>query len=168
MSQAQLTQLLAARHSADLFVPQCKTGPTHYAGHGELKILDAWAMRKSWAQPTTFGYEIKMSRGDFLGDDKWRGYLDYCSQLYFVCPSGVIDPAELPGYVGLLVASKNMKRLYCKRKAVEREVEIPESLWRYILMWRTEVTGDQESRTNNGRGADYWRKWLAQKGDEGT
>lgn len=135
----KLTELLAARHNGDVFVAQCKSGPSNYALKGELVIMDAWAMRRSWAKPHTFGYEIKVSRGDFRRDQKWTRYLRYCSHFYFVALPGVIDPGELPDDVGLLVASKNLARLFCKREAAHREVTVPESLWRYILMWRASI-----------------------------
>lgn len=157
--ESALTDLLASRHSNDVFVPQCKTGPS--MAHGaRVLILDAWAMKKSWSKPSTYGYEIKASRSDFLNDDKWKQYLEYCSQFYFVAPPGLIEPAELPKEVGLLVASTNIKRLYCKRKAVEREVQIPETLWRYILMWRTEIREDWSDQAGQ---REYWERWLRER-----
>ena len=93
-----------------------------------------------------------------MADDKWRGYLDLCHRFYFVAPPGVIRPDEVPVQAGLLVTTKNAARLLTKKRAPEREVDIPENLWRYILMCRTAVTReyalDQET---------YWRNWLATK-----
>src|SRR5262245_37558363 len=89
---ADLRLMLSQRHLGDVFVPECKTGST---GEGLLK-LDAWAMKKSWADPLTWGYEIKVSRSDFTGDQKWHNYLRYCSEFYFVAPLGLIDVDELP------------------------------------------------------------------------
>lgn len=39
-----LTDLLAERHSKDVFVPQCKNGPTHTAT--DLLIMDAVAIAR--------------------------------------------------------------------------------------------------------------------------
>ena len=156
VTATQLLDLLAARHAKDVFVPECKTGPTWY---GAPIRLDAWAMRKSWAHADTYGYEIKVSRSDFLRDDKWTAYLDYCSHFSFVCPPGTIEPSEVPQDVGLIVSSKNGKRLYTKRKASPRDVEIPESLWRYLLMWRCRIVDFYEKPDN----AAFWRAWLQGK-----
>ena len=53
--------------------------------------------------------------------DKWRGYLPYCNQFYFVTPPGLVDPGEVGSDAGLIVCSKNATRLYTKRKAPTRD-----------------------------------------------
>ena len=151
-------QLLKDRHADDVFVPECKNGPTHIAD--DLQIFDAWVMKKSWTHPLTIGYEIKVSRADFMQDTKWPGYLKWCNEFYFVCPSQVIRPEELPPEVGLIWCSKNMTRLYTKRKAVYRQIEPPDALFRYILMARARVTRDQHPKENN---IGYWKKWMRQR-----
>lgn len=153
--------LLAAKHAADVFVPECKTGPSW---HGAPIRLDAWAMRRSWAHPETFGYEIKVSRSDFVADNKWTSYLDYCTHFSFVCPPGLIDPAELPDGIGLIVTSVNGVRLYTKRKAAPRDVQIPEDIWRYIVMCRTRVV---DNAVDEGR-LEWWKQWLQTKVDRRT
>jgi hypothetical protein len=152
-----ILNLLEIKHGADVFVPECKDGPSQFTN--SLR-LDAWAMRRSWTKPWTFGYEIKVSRSDFLGDDKWRGYLDLCSDFYFVCPKDLIKPDELPPEAGLLYASSNYKRLYTKKKAPCRNVTIPDELWRYILMCRATVGPEQ---TGGESDVEYWERWLADK-----
>jgi hypothetical protein len=47
-------------------------------------------------------YEVKSSRGDFLADAKWRGYLAYCTHFAFVAPAGAIMRWELERDVGLI------------------------------------------------------------------
>ena len=83
LTAKDILRLIESRHSGDLVVAECKDGPTHYARH---RRLDAWVMRKSWSKPALYGYEIKVSRQDFLKDDKWPDYLPMCNELYFVCP----------------------------------------------------------------------------------
>lgn len=156
LSASEILNLLAIRHSGDVFVPECKDGPSYGGGHVRL---DGWAMKRSWANPLVVGYEIKVSRSDFLKDDKWPAYLPMCNQLYFVCPTGLIQPPEVPAEVGLLWASKNGTRLYTKAKAAHREVTIPETVWRYVLMCRAKIT--REHHTGNRR--EYWEEWLKQK-----
>lgn len=147
---------LAGRHAHDIFVPACKDGPS---GRGVVQ-MDAWAMKKSWAHSTVSGYEIKMSRSDFMGDKKWHGYLPLCNQLWFVCPYGLLQPEEMPGEVGLLWASRKGTRVYQKRKAAYREVQIPEGLFRYILMWRA-VIGDEHMEKGSNKA--FWQSWLRNK-----
>ncbi len=151
-----LLSLLERKHSGDVFVTECKDGPTYGGGHVRL---DGWAMKRSWTKPLVAGYEIKVSRNDFLQDNKWPAYLDMCNQLYFVCPTGLIEPTELPDQVGLLWASKNAARLYTKKKAQHRDIEIPESVWRYVLMCRSVIT--REHQTGGKR--EFWQNWLKQK-----
>jgi hypothetical protein len=158
-SQAKaVLQLLRDRHADDVFVSECKNGPTHIAD--DLQILDAWVMRKSWAHPLIIGYEIKVARSDFMQDTKWQGYLKWCNEFYFVCPSNVIRPEELPPEVGLIWCSKNMTRLFSKRKAVYRQIDSPDALFRYILMARARITRDQQPKENN---IAYWKKWMKQR-----
>jgi hypothetical protein len=125
-------------------------------------------MKKSWSTPLVWGYEIKVSRSDFLNDQKWHAYLTFCNEFYFVCPQGLIQPNELPAEVGLLYVAKTGTCLFKKKAAARREVEIPEELWRYLLMARTTITSEklfprptnEERRTHS---FEYWRRWLEEK-----
>jgi len=105
-------------------------------------------------------YEIKQSRSDFLHDTKWHEYIKYCSDFYFVAPPGIIQPEELPPHVGLLVTSKNCTRLYMKRKAVHRDIQVPDSIFRYILMWRVKPTIKGQVGQSP---QEYWQTWLAER-----
>jgi hypothetical protein len=154
----QIEALLRKRHSEDFFVSQAKNGPTQY-GKG-LLILDAWAMKKSWANPLTIGYEIKVSRQDFLKDDKWHGYLDYCNEFYFAVPPGIIDPAELPPAAGLLVASTNTTVLLTRKKAQRRQVEIEPAFYKYMLMSKV---NDEDEPGQESYKQRFWKKWLEHK-----
>lgn len=151
--------LLAAKHASDVFVPECKDGPTQGSTHFRL---DAWAMLRSWSNPLTVGYEIKVSRADFLKDGKWQAYLPLCSEFNFVCPQGLILPDELPPEVGLLYVTATGTRLFTKKKAQRRNVEIPENLWRYILMCRAKIKRTEYSERNEDT-RQQWRDWLAKK-----
>ncbi len=154
---SDILQLLENRHSKDVFVSECKTGGTMY--NRGMQKLDAWAMARSWARPRYFGYEIKVSRSDFLNDDKWRGYLPYCTDFYFVCPPKLIMPSELPKEAGLMWSTVNAKRLHIKKKAPQREAQIPDSIFRYILMSRSRI--DDEYNPMSQR--EYWAQWLEQR-----
>lgn len=154
MKASDIIKLLEQRHSKDLFVPECKDGPT--GSHGMHVRLDAWVMPKSWANPALLGYEVKITRGDFLRDEKWRRYLDACNQFYFVCPWKLIVPEEVPEVAGLIWVNQKGTKLYTKRKAPHREIVFPEALIRYVLM-RCELRDDFESKEH------YWRRWLEQR-----
>src|SRR5207302_2787683 len=155
LTAGAIVDLLAQRHAEDVFVPECKDGPSQSASHLRM---DAWAMRKSWANPLVTAYEVKVSRSDFVGDDKWHGYLPNCNEFYFACPANLIRPDELPLHVGLMYASATGSRLFTKKKAVRRDAEIPESVYRYILMCRVKVQrGWQQPASDK---AAFWRRWM--------
>lgn len=157
MRAKELLDLLAVKHSGDVFVPECKNGPTHGAAHLRM---DAWAMRRSWTAPQITGYEIKVSRSDFLSDKKWPSYLPYCHYFSFVVAPGVCDPKEVPEECGLLIASKTGTRLFQKRKPIYRNVVIPDTLWMYILICRSTIRGESVRSEEN---REYWLDWLAKK-----
>lgn len=159
-----VVELLAAKHSDDVFVPECKMGATH-TQHGDSGRLDAWAMKKSWARPCAFGYEVKISRADFLQDEKWTGYLPYCNEFYFVCPTGLILPDELPLEAGLLYVAKTATRLFTKKKAPRRQVEIPDTIFRYILHSRVKVVQKYQSVESRSNRIELYRQ-LAKEAKE--
>ena len=154
----EVVNLLAARHANDIFVPECKGGPTWGGTH---ERMDAWTMNRSWTSLKFTGYEIKVSRADWLQDNKWHSYLEFCNSFYIVAPDGVIKEEELPPEVGWLRVAKNGKRLITKKKAPHRQVEIPESLFVYILMSRVQVTRERQEHV--GWRKQYWQEWLKEK-----
>ncbi|HWH22428.1 MAG TPA: MmcB family DNA repair protein [Allosphingosinicella sp.] len=55
--------------------------------------------------------EIKVSKADLMGDQKWPDYLDYCDRFFWAVPAGFdLDPFEAPffepGTCGLIVADR--------------------------------------------------------------
>lgn len=158
----EITALLAKRHSEDVFVSQCKTGPTQTSS-AELLILDAWALKRSWSNPRSDGYEIKVDRGDFLRDEKWEGYREFCTHFWFVCPHGVIAKEELPWGVGLVYVTKTGRSLRTVRKAARgADVDaLHPALAQYVLQSRARIRPAWEGQ--RPRGAEYWREWLAQR-----
>ena len=164
MHSGDVCRALRKKHESDVFVDQCKTGPTQMLRGGELQVMDAWAMAKSWAHPCVTCYEIKVSRSDFLSDKKWRGYLPYCNLMFFATPWKLVAPEELPGEeCGLIWITENGGRCVVKRPAKYREVEIPETVWRYILMWRARIT-DEARHVATDR-AQQAREYLEKKAE---
>ena len=160
---ADLLGFIRRRHTRDVYVEECKDGPTWGGGHFRL---DAWAMKRSWSQPCFYGYEIKRSRGDFLKDEKWPAYLELCNVLYFVAPRDVVRPDELPPEVGLLSPSQTGTVLYTRKKAPHRTIEPPVNLLLYLLMCRAWIVDglsgnvvwlDQLPRPDRARA---WARWL--------
>jgi hypothetical protein len=55
--------------------------------------------------------EVKVSRADLLGDQKWTNYLDYCDRFFWAIPetldAGLLERADkLPERAGLIVADR--------------------------------------------------------------
>jgi hypothetical protein len=113
---------------------------TGYGYRGEAKIrknverrLDAWAFHlwpSGGYQPT--GFEIKTSRSDFLLDVKTPAkrvrYLELCQFFYYVTPSGLVQPHEVPDEIGLIWVDERGCRL--KKKAPNRGMPEPE--WEFF------------------------------------
>lgn len=126
--------MLEKKHKDDFFMCEVKTGPSW--GNSDLGIIDAIAMRRSWSKPKITGYEIKVSRIDFVKDEKWQKYLNYCNEFYFACPTDLISLEELPDGVGLIYVREKTNRII--RKAVYQEKDIPAELFIYMIMSRLE------------------------------
>jgi len=157
MTSGEILSLLMAKHDDSVCVPECKTGAT-WGGH--CPRLDLWVMARSWAHPRFIGYEIKIRRSDFVADNKWPAYLDYCREFYFVAPRGLIDTGELPTEAGLLEVSTTGTRLFTTKKAPVRNIVIPDDLYLYILMSRVLIRLEgMDPAMPDGRRA-YWEAWL--------
>lgn len=158
----QIGKLLIEKYNRDFIcIPECKIGSSW--SNGKHRIIDLWCMAKSWAHPRTIAFEIKVSRNDFLRDIKWQDYLAYCTEFYFVSPPDIIAPDELPPEAGLMITSKNCKMMVTKKKAPMRQVQIPDSIYRYILMWRTKII-DESNQSQDS--AEYWKNWLENRKED--
>lgn len=154
----EILELLRQRHAEDLFVPECKNGPT-WTGHH--RRLDAWVMKKSWSSFNTIGYEIKVSRSDFLADQKMSDYIPLCNDFFVVCPPGVIKFAsELPLEAGWLQVTGTGNRLIIKKRAQHRQIDDPIMLYRYILMCRTQITTEHQLEVDQ---SEFWKGWLEKR-----
>ncbi len=159
MTSHDIQKLLKAKHSKDIYVPECKNGQSYVEG---LLRLDGLAIARSYANPMVTGYEIKVSRYDFMGDEKYHHYLKYCNCFYFVCPPDLIQPNELPDNIGLLWSSKNCKKLYKKKKAVYIDQDIPADIYKYILITRAVIKQETNYYVQESK-AEYWDRWLEKK-----
>ncbi len=85
--------------------------PFIYGDNGSTRRVDALAIGRYAAKRDTWiGYEIKVSRADFLGELKSEKYLDwekYCHEFWFVCPMGMVETSEIPDGIGLLEVKRH-------------------------------------------------------------
>lgn len=155
--------LRVSRHADDIFVTECKTGPTQgVAGHSRI---DAWAMRRSYTRPLMTAYEVKVSRSDFQSDTKWTEYLPYCNQFYWATPWKLIMPEEVSGDAGLIWITNTGNRCIVKKKASHRTVPLsldpPFGLFVYLMYSRATFGPERDDVTSE----DYWKAWLEKKVD---
>lgn len=130
-----LADRCALQTPPSFFMTQVKNGPTQYvqADNG-LLILDGLSIAKSWSKPCISGYEIKVSRGDFLRDAKWYQYFGYVNEFYLVCPSGIIDRTEIPLECGLMYYRPESRTVVMKKKAIHRDITPSADMLMYIIM----------------------------------
>lgn len=153
----QVVDLLAQRHRRDLFFAEVKDGPTHGTTHLRL---DALAIAKSWSPVQLMGYEVKVSRSDWLGDRKWTEYLGYATTFSLVAPAGVLELEELPPGIGYVQVSETGKSLRTVRKAAYRDIDPPALLLLYLLMSRM-VPGDPHAyEWTRERRIEQWKEKL--------
>lgn len=117
ISSRSLKALLRERHHEDIYGEEVSLGGTQFDSAGQRR-LDAWAATCSWKNPRYIGYEIKVTRADFMADHKMVEYRSGCTELYLVTAPGVIkDVQEIPDGVGWIEATANGRRLLTKRRA---------------------------------------------------
>ena len=74
----QILDLLAERHAGDLFVPECKDGPSQYRGHLRL---DAWTLLKSMDTPAELSAWVQGILSETPPEDSRDGLDKYVSDL---------------------------------------------------------------------------------------
>lgn len=123
---------------ASYFITECKTCSTYFPDPQGLLIFDGLAITKSYTKPNIIGYEIKVSRSDFLQDNKWHLYLQYCNEFFFVVPKGLVKKDELPENVGLIYYDPDTSNLRTVKKALYRQIEEPVGVYKYIIFSKLE------------------------------
>lgn len=161
MTANHLTELLRARHVKDIFVPECKMGA------GGSRTLDGWALLPTWSPLTAIGYEIKVSRSDWLQDQKFEEYRSACHLFFVVALRGVVQIGELPPGVGLLepIGQGTGCRLVMRAKATRGTPDDARlvRLMAHVLMWRKDQR-DYGAQTREQRAA-FWKSWVAERED---
>lgn len=159
MTAVELNRLLAARHSDGVYVPECKMGA---AGS---RTLDGWALLPTWSPLTTIGYEIKVSRSDWLQDQKYEEYRACCHLFFVVAPAKIVQRGEIPAGVGLLepIGDGTGRRLVMRVKAVRQAPDDAKlaRLMAYALMWRrVQANPMLDERPKR---AVRWAQWVAEQ-----
>lgn len=152
----QIKQILASKHTKDFYATEVKTGASW--GNDYL-MFDGYAIKKSWVNLKYTGYEIKTARGDFKQDNKWRGYLQFCNEFYWVCPKDLIKANEIEEDCGLIYVYPDSNATRIIKKAKYREIEPPTDLLLYLIMWRIE----QPQFPFFNDKLDYFRYWVERK-----
>lgn len=151
----EIKEALALKHEQrDFFLAECKSGSTWMAHN--LRILDGLAIAKSWTHPCTTGYEIKISRSDFLRDGKMQTYLPMVNTLYLVTPAKLVDKSEVSESIGLMWYYPESGKIVTKKKAVWHEATDDRNLLMYVIMCR--LSNDRYPFHSDKK--DYIRDWL--------
>lgn len=156
-----IKKALAEKHRGDFFLTEVKNGSTYFPAADGLKILDGLAIKKSWTNPCFTGYEVKISRGDFMRDAKFYTYEELVNCLYIVCPKGMIDRTELPDSIGLMYYDPEKKTITTRKKAIYRKIEYSPEMLLYIIYTRL----DSDRIPFFSDKAEYFREYLAGKRD---
>lgn len=159
VTSTEIKIALERKHYKDFFLTECKSGSTWGTPTGDMKILDGLAIRRSWANPCFTGYEVKVSRSDFLRDSKFYRYEEIVNCLYIVCPKGMIDRTEVPESVGLMYYDQDKKTLTTKKKAIYRKIDYSPNLLLYIIY--TRLDSDRYPFFDNKK--EYFQEYLAEK-----
>lgn len=163
-----VTAAIAKRHSGDLFFTEVKDGPTQIVNHHSK--IDALGIKISWTNFTITGYEVKVSRSDFLRDEKWRAYLPMCNQLYFAVAPGVCDPSEVPEVCGLVMVTQK-GALRTVRKAPWRDIDPPVEMFKYLMFTYIGAYGRRDGGLPRAEQLlreerlDVFRKYLEDQAD---
>lgn len=153
----QIKVALAKKHGErEFFMTEVKNGPSGVSP-GELLLFDAVAIYKSWSRPEIRGYEIKVSRSDFLRDNKYSQYLPYFHEFYFVVPAGMVQRQEIEENIGLMWYNPETGVITTKRKAVWRNIEVDALMLLYIIMYRL----DSDRVPFYSSKTEYWQDWAA-------
>ncbi|MBU2701127.1 hypothetical protein Ga0466249_002238 [Sporomusaceae bacterium BoRhaA] len=146
MTESDIIKYLYAWHCkrGELFFPHVKTGSSWLYKGRQLRILDGLAIKISWTSPEFTGYEIKISRSDFLRDKKHNEYLPYCTGFSFVCPDKMIKKDEIEENIGLIyVKEDGSLRTAKKAPRLTPDVNTQNYLLRYLVYYRSGSNREQ-------------------------
>jgi hypothetical protein len=77
---------------------------------------------------------VKVSRSDWLGDQKWNAYIPLCHRFSIAAAHGVVHDGEVPAGIGWYEYNPATKTLRIKQKVVHRDIEPDANMLMYIIM----------------------------------
>lgn len=160
-----IIECLSVKHQDDVFITECCTG---FVGDNGTRRMDAWALKRSYTTELSTAYEVKVTRQDFLSDDKLHMYMNYCNEFYLaVLPNVIQDKSEVPEGAGIMVVMKYKDgyRLRTVRKATYRSVEIPSSFWKAMIVNKACDLGVKDRFAQNRYHATSAKEWIEGKGE---
>lgn len=152
-----IIKCLESRHARDIAYPE-----VNLSSSGSRR-MDYFAIKPTWSPITFIGYEVKVSRQDFLNDTKWFDYLDCCHMFYFAAPKGLINVSELPAQIGLVEYNPEKGTIRTKKRAIYRKIEhgpMLVDIMLHILMWK--ATAKEQPLPKRVR-IEMWEDWLNDK-----
>ncbi len=118
---------ISSAFPSDFLFPQRFTKPVHGRRSIDALVIAHYSNKKA----TSIGFEIKVTRGDFLQElksKKYRAWLPYTDMFYFACAKGAVkDLDEIPENIGLVEVSPygtGYRRDY-KKQATRRYLDRP-------------------------------------------
>jgi len=148
MKSSDIIDLLKLKHRKDVCVEQCKIKPSWDGSRNRLgrgidsPIMDLWVLPRKWKGGEPICYEVKVSRSDLFHDHKFPDYWKACNWFYFAVPNGMVKPEEMerfPPQCGFIEANSKGTGMTVRRKPCFMAAEIDPMVYRYVLMWRTEI-----------------------------
>jgi hypothetical protein len=162
-TEPKILKALAEKHYkyGDYFITRCKNGPSWFSGG--MRQFDGVAIKKSWVNPCIIVYEVKCSRSDFMKDEKWPDYLQYCHKFMFVCPAQVIKKEDIDASLGVGLMWVKEKDGVCTTRTIVkpryRAIDISTDFLMYIIMNKLDV--DRLPFYNSN--VEFIKNWLDNK-----
>jgi hypothetical protein len=140
---ARILRALGARHERPEWV--FLTEAPMLGGNGPVH-LDALAINCFWSKGfVTVGYEVKVSRSDFLGElkrpKKTAASARMCSAFYFAVPNGLVKPEEVPAPYGLVNVYESGHVRIAKRSTLDR----PAPTWGVLAFLLRRIVDEETS-----------------------
>lgn len=101
-------------------VPQGSYRPAHNKSHRVDALAVSIYESSGYAR---VGYEVKVTRADFQTEmcrpEKTQASAMWCSEFYFACPKGVLEPKDVPDPYGLVIINPRGSTRRVKRSTIE-------------------------------------------------
>lgn len=135
MTSDKIKKILLQKYSKKNYL--CFTEMPTVTGHKKKNYIDFYTIGV-WKNDSIVGYEIKISRQDFLQDvrdfkNKQGAALRATEQYYYICPWELIQPNEVPENVGLCWVNKGYKIVTKKEAPFRPKEDLPAEFIKSLL-----------------------------------